>query len=75
MSNILLEQLFEIVNTKGVCSMSKNEMELVRLIREHDEPEKSLMIAIEVITSFLRQHGLSEEPSAACPQAPSEIGR
>lgn len=49
--------------------MSNNEMELVRLIREHDEPEKALMIAIGVITSFLAQHGSSEEPSVACPPA------
>jgi len=49
--------------------MSNNEMTLIRLIREHDEPEKALVIAVAVITSFLRQHGSSEEPSAACPPA------
>lgn len=46
--------------------MSNNEMELVRMIREHDEPEKALVVAIEVITSFLAQHGSSEVPTAAC---------
>ena len=40
--------------------MSKNEMELIGMIREHDEPEKALQIAVEVITSFLAQHGSSE---------------
>ena len=49
--------------------MSENDMELIRMIREHDAPEKALMIAVEVITSFLAQHGSSEEPSAACPPA------
>ena len=48
--------------------MSKNEMELIGMIREHDEPEKAMMIAVEVITSFLTQHGSSEAPAAACPQ-------
>lgn len=51
--------------------MSKNDMELVRLIREHDEPEKALLIAIEVITLFLTQHESFEEPAAACPQVPA----
>ncbi len=36
--------------------MSTYEMELVRMIREHDEPEKALVIAVEVITDFLKQH-------------------
>ena len=54
--------------------MSKYDMELVRLIREHDEPEKALVIAMEVITSFLTQHGSSEEPSVACPPALDGIG-
>ena len=51
--------------------MSKNEMELLGMIREHDEPEKALKIAVEVITSFLKRHGSSEEPSAAYPQGPA----
>lgn len=50
--------------------MSKNEMELLGMIREHDEPEKALKIAVEVITSFLKLHGSSEEPAAACLQEP-----
>lgn len=42
--------------------MSKNEIELLELIREHDDPEKALMIAVDVITSFLAQRGSSEVP-------------
>ncbi len=45
--------------------MSKNEMELIRMVREHEEPEKALVIAVGVITSFLKQHGSSEEPDVA----------
>ena len=40
--------------------MSKNELELLGMIREHDDPEKAMMIAVEVITLFLTQHGSSE---------------
>lgn len=40
--------------------MSTNEMELIRMIREHDDPEKALVIAVEVITGFLRQLQSSE---------------
>ena len=40
--------------------MSKNELELLDMIREHDDPEKAMMIAVEIITSFLTQHGSSE---------------
>lgn len=55
----------KIVNTKGVLCMSNNEMELLRMIREHDEPEKALIIAVGVITSFLRQHEPSEVPTVS----------
>ena len=62
-------------DTKGVCGMSTYEIELVRMIREHDEPEKALVIAVEVITSFLKQRGSSEEPAASCPQVPAGTGQ
>jgi hypothetical protein len=35
--------------------MTKNEIELLTLIRENDNPEEALMTAIEIITSFLEQ--------------------
>lgn len=37
--------------------MSKNELELIELIRENDDPERALIIALEVITGYLEQHG------------------
>lgn len=40
--------------------MSKNEMELIELIREYKDPEEALLIAVQVITSFLELHGSSE---------------
>ena len=44
--------------------MNENEMELLRMIREHDDPEWAFMTALGTITSFLEQHGSSggQEP-------------
>ncbi len=39
--------------------MNENEMKLIGMIRESDDPEKAMMVAVEVITSYLRQHGSS----------------
>ena len=50
--------------------MNENEMELLRMIREHDDSEQAFMIALDIIISFLGQHESSEEPAAACPPAP-----
>ena len=35
--------------------MSKNEIELISVLRENDNPEQALMIAIEIFTAFLEQ--------------------
>lgn len=50
--------------------MNENERKLIGLIRESDDPERASVIAVEVITGFLRQLQSSEAPAAACPQAP-----
>lgn len=47
--------------------MNENEMKLIGMIRESDDPEKALEVAVGVITNFLRQLQSSEAPSAACP--------
>jgi hypothetical protein len=39
-------------------------MELIKLIRENDNPEQALMTATLVIIDYLKQHESSEEPSA-----------
>ena len=46
--------------------MSENNMELIGIIRENDNPEQALMIAAQVILDFLTQHESSEEPVAVC---------
>ena len=40
--------------------MSKNELELIETIRGHADPEEALLIAVQVITSFLELLGSSE---------------
>ena len=43
--------------------MANAEKELIELIRENDNPEQALKIAVEIITSFLEQLESSQEPS------------
>jgi hypothetical protein len=40
-------------------------MELIKLVRENDNPEQALMAAATVILGYLKQHESSEEPVAA----------
>ena len=40
--------------------MSNNEIELISMIRENDNPEQALMTATMVILDYLKQHGSSE---------------
>lgn len=42
--------------------MFKDEAELVRLIREHDDPAWAMEKAVEIILSDLKQHGSSATP-------------
>ena len=41
-----------------------NEMELINMIRENDNPEQALMAAALVILGYLKQHGSFEEQAA-----------
>ena len=49
-------------------SITENEMELLELIRENDNPEVALVTATNIILSFLTQHESSVVPSVACLQ-------
>lgn len=44
--------------------MTDNEKELIRIIRENDNPERALMAATVIILGFLKQHGSSEVQAA-----------
>lgn len=41
--------------------MTDNESDLIRMIRESDNPEKAIMTASVIILGFLKQHESSEE--------------
>ena len=45
--------------------MSENELELIKMIRENDNPGQALMTAALIILGYLKQHGSSEEQAAA----------
>ena len=49
--------------------MSKNEIELINMIRENDNPGLALMAAATIILGHLKQHGSFEEPSPVGLQA------
>jgi hypothetical protein len=46
--------------------MTANENELIKLIRENDNPEQALMTATVIILDFLKQHESSEGQVPAC---------
>ena len=48
--------------------MTENEIKLINFIRNHDNPEQALIIAIEVISAYLKQPQSSPEPSPVAPQ-------
>ena len=49
--------------------MTDNEMELIKIIRENDNPEKALTTAVDVILLYLTLHGSSESQASADLQA------
>lgn len=46
--------------------MTENEIELINLIRENDNPEQALMTATVIVLGFLKQLESSEEQSPVC---------
>jgi hypothetical protein len=48
--------------------MTANEIELINIIRENDNPEEALMAAAVIILGFLKQHGSSEGQAVVCLQ-------
>jgi hypothetical protein len=45
--------------------MTENEKELIKLIRENDNPTQALMTASALILAFLKQHESSVEQAPA----------
>ena len=50
---------------KGGILMTANEIELINLIRENDNPTQALMASAVIILGFLRQHESFEEQVVA----------
>ena len=50
---------------RGAPIMSENEKELIRMIRENDNPTTALMTAAVIILGFLKQHESSEVQAPA----------
>ena len=48
--------------------MTEKEKELIKMIREHDNPEHALMTAAVIILGFLKQHESSEGQALVSPQ-------
>lgn len=46
--------------------MTENEKELIKIIRENDNPEQALMTAAVIILGFLKQHESSVGQAPAC---------
>lgn len=44
--------------------MNDNEIELLKLIRDNDDPGRAMLIATQVILEYLAQHGSSEGQAA-----------
>lgn len=50
---------------KGEIIMTANEIELINLIRENDNPTQALMASAVIILGYLRQHESFEEQAVA----------
>lgn len=48
--------------------MTDQEIELIKLVRENDNPEQALMQAAAIILDFLKQHESSEAQEPVCLQ-------
>jgi hypothetical protein len=51
---------------KGMSAMTNNEIELLKLIRENDNPDLALQTAVLIILGYLKQPESSEGQAAVC---------
>ena len=57
----------DIADGKGVGFVSENEIELIKLLRENDNPEKVAGYMLSLFLDYLRTHGPSQETPVAVP--------
>ena len=55
-----IEHLFGLFAREGDYRMSENEKELIRIVRENDNPAQAIMAAALIIIGHLKQHESSE---------------
>ena len=48
--------------------MTDNERELIHIIREHDNPECAMQIALNLLIDFLEQRGVPQDTSSVRPR-------
>lgn len=54
-----IEHSFVLRIAKGVYAVSEHETKLIELLRENDNPEMALLLAVKVFAAFL---AMSQEP-------------
>ena len=68
-NTIKTEQMFgNLLVSRGTQEMTNNEMELIKIIRENDNPTRALITATLVVLGYLKQHESFEEQVAVCLQ-------
>ena len=50
---------------RGDVLMTKNEQELLNIIRTSEDKHHAMVTAIEIICRYIEQHGSLQEPPAA----------
>ena len=72
MSNIIVnstEQLFGRFNIEGdLSNMTDNEKKLINIIREQDNPERTVDFAINLLIDFLAKREVPQDTSSAHPR-------
>ena len=53
--------------------MTENEKELLKMIRENDNPSRALMTAALIVLGYLKQNGSSSTQAADLPPVYAEI--
>ena len=67
-SNLLKKNICSTESVKEDFAMTDNELELLYIIRNNENPEKALEIAIQTIIEFLERSESYQEPSVVCPR-------
>lgn len=71
-TKLKIERVFDTHYERGIKTMTENEKELIRIIRENDNPSQALMTAALIVLGYLKQHGSSEVQAAVAP--PARVG-